>query len=201
MTKHTPIIEKKFRRFLGDANEALMANLRAGRNRTPHLVDVVIEAARERLRESLDAAETLEAIREIASNLLGCENMVLLCIDRKTGAFYPFWSFGIDAAKRSMMEALEEPASYCAALGSTYIARDLEDQSASRQHPRVTVFVPIRYQGEIKAVLALLQFLPQKLGIDMIDNEIFRILSEEAGSMLFPEDAGAAASGSPERQS
>jgi hypothetical protein len=35
----------------------------------------------------------------------------------------------------------------------------------------------------------------------MIDNEIFRILSEEAGSMLFPEDAGAAASGSPERQS
>jgi len=201
MTKHSQIIEKKFRRFLGNANEALLANLRSGPNRSAYTADAVIEAAKKRLRESLNATETLEAIREIASNLLGCETMVLLSFDRKTDVFYPFWSFGIDVAKRSMMDALEEPASYCAALGSTYIARDLEDQGSSKEHPKVSVFVPIRCNGGIKAVLALLQFLPQKLGIDMVDNEIFHILSEEAGGTLFCQTHAAPATNTLERNS
>ncbi len=201
MSKPPQIMEKKFRRFPGDANEALLVNLRAGRKKAPHLADAVTEAARKRLRESVDAAEALEAIREIASNLLGCETMLLLRFDGKTEVLRPFWSFGIDATKRSMIDALEEPASYCAALGSTYIARALEDQSASRQQAKVTVFVPVRYEGEIKAVLALLQFLPQKLGIDMIDNEVFRILSEEAGRTLFCQNPAAPPANGLERKS
>ncbi len=201
MAKNPQIIEKKFRRFLGDANGALQVNLRDGRSKTPHLADSVIEAARKRLHESADAAEALEAIREIVSNLLGCESMLLLRFDRNTEAFTPFWSFGIDASNRSMIDALEEPASYCAAMDSSYIAKDLEDQRDSRSHPKVTVFVPIRYEGQLRAVLVLLRFLPQKLGLDMIDNEIFRVLSDEAGNTLFCQNAAASPAFSPERNS
>ena len=201
MTKHTRIIETEFKRFLGETKETLRANPNGDRSRAPHLAEAVIEAATRRLRESMDTAETLEAIREIASNLLGCETMHLIRLDRETGVFHPFWSFGVEPANRCLINALEESASYCAALGSAYIARDLQDQSARGPHTKVTVFVPFRCQSEVTAVLVLLQFLPQKLGFDKIDNEIFRILSEEAGSKLFCREAGSVSSNIPEQKS
>ena len=90
MTKHTRIIETEFRRFLGETKETLRGNPNGDRSRAPHLAEAVIEAATRRLRESMDTAETLEAIREIASNLLGCETMHLIRLDRETGVFHPF---------------------------------------------------------------------------------------------------------------
>jgi GAF domain len=193
MTRRTWIFGKEFMRSMPDAQ--------GDRSKGRLFCDTKIEAAKTRLRECMDAAETLEAIREIVSNLLGCETMYLLRFDRTTRAFCSFWSFGIDAAKISMIDNLNEPASSCAALGSTYITEDLKDRSAGGRQPKVTVFIPIRSGGEVTAVLALLKFLPQKLGIDKIDNEIFQILSEEVGSMLFSQDAGATAPSRPERQS
>ncbi len=198
MVKRTWIFGKEFMRFMDPTQDAQLRSARGNRGKPLSLPDAKVEAARRRLRECMDAAETLEAIREIVSNLLGCETMHLFRFDSKTGELYPFWSFGIHAANRPMIDALNEPASYCAALGSTYIARDLEVQSSEGHHPKLNVFVPIRFRGEVTAVLALPQFLPQKLGFDKIDNEIFQILSEEAGRMLFYEEADAAAAKSPE---
>jgi len=201
MARHSRITHKEFKSFLDDSTRALLTNCCGNRSKTADLADTVTEAAKKRLRESRDAAEALEAIREIASNLLGCETMLLLRFDRKMDAYCPFWSFGVAAEKRSLIKALEEPASYCAALGSTYIIGDLEDQNPSKHHPKVAVFVPIRHYGEIEAVLALLQFLPQKLGLDKIDNEVFRVLSEEAGSKLFCQTPAAPPANSLERKS
>ncbi len=198
MAKRTWIFGKECMRFMDPTQDAQLRNARGNRGKPRSLPDAKVEAARRRLRECMDAAETLEAIREIVSNLLGCETMHLLRFDCKTGELSPFWSFGIHAANRSMIDALDEPASYCAALGSTYIARDLEVQCSEGHHPKLNVFVPIRFRGEVTAVLALPQFLPQKLGFDKIDNEIFQLLSEEAGRMLFYEEADAAAAKSPE---
>src|SRR5262249_50032440 len=80
-------------------------------NTTPvHLDDPRIDAARLRLQNTKDQADTFEAIREIIANLFGCEEMALYRVDKERAALWLVWSFGIDPNTHAMVDLLNEPA-------------------------------------------------------------------------------------------
>jgi hypothetical protein len=190
MTKRTWIFGGDYMQCLSQQDGAPPVDTRCTPKPVSQVLDAEIQATKKRLRESVGNAEALEAVREIVSNLLGCEIMCLLRVDRPGSVPWLFWSFGIDFGKHRAMDAFHEPVSACIALGSTYIVKDLKAQSLKDDFATVSVLVPIRSNGQILAVLALLQFLPQKQEIDDVDMRIFQVLSEEAGSALFGVNAG-----------
>src|ERR1700676_2708466 len=53
-----------------------------------------VYAARMRLQNALDQADALDAIREIAGNLIGSEEVAVFKVDKKRSERVLFWSFG-----------------------------------------------------------------------------------------------------------
>ncbi|HTS57272.1 MAG TPA: GAF domain-containing protein [Terriglobales bacterium] len=153
--------------------------------------DPRLEAARKRLRESVGQADTLEAIREIIGNLLGCEEIGLFSLGqanepRDCGLV---WSFGIDPQEHKTLAAFDRSALERALQGEihvTTVAGDGHDHQANRA---VRAFIPIRRHGRIVAVLVMVRLLPQKLGLDEADINLVNLLSDEAGRLLFDGSA------------
>jgi hypothetical protein len=189
MTKRNWIFGSDYMQCLNHQDGTPPVGTRGGQKLVALVPDAEVRATKQRLGESVGNAEALEAVREIVCNLLGCEIMCLLRFNRQGREPWLFWSFGIDFGKHRAIGALHEPVWSCVALGSTHIVKDLKAQGLKENTADTSVFVPIRSNGEIIAVLALLQFLPQKQEIDNVDMKIFQVLSEEAGNALFGSSA------------
>src|SRR5436309_8446128 len=68
-----------------------------------------VYAARMRLQNALDQADALDAIREIAANLIGTEEIAVFKVDQKRSELWLYWSFGVDPNKHSVLEVCREP--------------------------------------------------------------------------------------------
>lgn len=150
--------------------------------------DPRLEAAQKRLRESVGQADTLEAIREIVTNLLGCEEIGLFAVEQ--GNHELLWSFGIDPERHGTLESFEESAMHRVLQGEFHVAQAAAAPSAYG-HPPLRVFVPIRRNGRTVAVLVMVTLLPQKLGFDEADINLVKLLSDETGRALFDGSANA----------
>jgi chemotaxis protein CheD len=149
--------------------------------------DPRLQAAERRLRESVGQADTLEAVREIVTNLLGCEEIALFHVERERHEL--FWSFGIEAKKHRNLEACGETATRRVLHGESYILKADGDEHGAKLPLRV--LVPIRQNGRTVGVLAMLRFLPQKLDFDEGDLKVARLLCEELSQSLFAARAKA----------
>src|SRR3979411_1584078 len=68
-----------------------------------------VYAARMRLQNALDQADALDAIREIAGNLIGTEEVAVFKVDKKRSELWLYWSFGVDPNKHSVLEVARDP--------------------------------------------------------------------------------------------
>ena len=68
-----------------------------------------IYAARMRLQNAVDQADALDAIREIAGNLIGTEELAIFKVDKKRSELWLYWSFGVDPNKYAVLEVSREP--------------------------------------------------------------------------------------------
>jgi hypothetical protein len=154
--------------------------------------DPRVEAARKRLRESVDQDDALEAIREIVTNLLGCEEIGLFTVGHgdAQGKSQLLWSFGIDAQQHGTLDAFHESALHRVLQGELHVAR-LACKDSGNQGTPLRAFIPIRLNGRTVAVLVMLKLLPQKLGFDDADLNLVKLLSNEAGKSLFERSANA----------
>jgi hypothetical protein len=146
--------------------------------------DPRLEAARKRLRESAGQADTLEAIREIVSNLLGCEEIGLFTLGQANEPAQSglLWSFGIDPQEHGTLAAFDRSALHRALQGEIHVAPVASDGPSNQP---LRAFIPIRRNGRIVAVLVMLRLLPQKLAFDEADINLVNLLSDEAGRLLF----------------
>src|SRR5438445_12866101 len=67
-----------------------------------------IYAARMRLQNAVDQADALDAIREIAGNLIGTEELAVFKVDKERSELWLYWSFGVDPNKYSVLEVSRE---------------------------------------------------------------------------------------------
>jgi hypothetical protein len=160
--------------------------------------DLRLKTARRRLAECAGRSEAIEAVREIVSNFLGSEEMVLFHADCGNADFRTMWSFGIEPDKCNLLGALNEKGLERILRGECHVEAGAD---AGRRTKRVRAFVPIRVKDDTVAVLAILQLLPQKAGFDKADMELLALLSSEAGKALFHSGAhGSKASGNEAEQ-
>jgi hypothetical protein len=153
--------------------------------------DPRMEAARKRLHDSLDPADTIEAIREIVTNLLGCEEIGLFAVNDKGRDL--LWSFGIDPDRHPNLESFSECALPRVLGGELHIVRAGGEAHAKVDCAPLRAFIPIHLDGRTAAVLVMLKLLPQKAGFDEADIRLVKLLSEEAGKPLFARRATASA--------
>jgi hypothetical protein len=151
------------------------------------LEDPRLEAAKKRLQESVDRADTLEAIREIVTNLLGCEEIGLFTAGHGGGKL--IWSFGIDPQQHATLDSFDQSVLRGVMQGEYHVAQ--VDHNGHTENPPLRIFVPIRLHNRTIGVLVMLKLLPQKLGFDKADIGLVKMLSDEIGQALFERNANA----------
>jgi|SRR5580658_896049 hypothetical protein len=145
--------------------------------------DLRLRAARKRLAESRDPEDAIDGLREIVANFLGSEEMGLFRVLRGTTSFQFFWSFGIDLESYDLLRALGDTGVQRVMRGECHIELGVRDRSGAMA--KAQVFVPMRAANQTVAILAIVRLLPQKLGFDRSDMELFKLLSDEAAKPLF----------------
>lgn len=144
-----------------------------------------VDAARKRLRECREQHEACEAIREIVSNLVGCEEMALFQLHQRNAQFELLWSFGVDPHDLHVPEVISSSVLPGLLAGETHIAEGSSCTKGACPGARASAILPIQLQGKTVAVLVLLRLLLQKAKIDEQDTRVFSVIVKEAGNPLF----------------
>ena len=143
-----------------------------------------IFAARMRLQNTVDQADALDAIREIAANLMGCEELALYKTDHAKAALWLYWSFGIDPNQHAVLDVVSEAKLADALTGSIVFPKQGSSSNLLNIEPTVNAIVPIVVADGVVAVLVIFRLLPQKTALDAADREVCRVLSSCAGRAI-----------------
>jgi hypothetical protein len=145
-----------------------------------------VYAARMRLQNALDQADALDAIREIAGNLIGTEEVAVFKVDKKRSELWLYWSFGVDPNKHSVLEVAREPKLKQVLSGKTVFRLRLSNENLLSTDDPVNALVPILVDGTPCAVIVLFRLFAHKAGIQAVDREICEVLSNCAGRAIEP---------------
>jgi hypothetical protein len=145
-----------------------------------------VYAARVRLQNALDQADALDAIREIAGNLIGSEEIAVFKVDQKRSEMWLYWSFGIDPNKHSILEAQTEPNLKRVLRGELVFRLRLAKQNLLSTDDPVNGLIPIIVNGSVCAVIVLFRLFPHKPGIEDVDREICEVLAHCSGRAIEP---------------
>jgi hypothetical protein len=145
-----------------------------------------VYAARMRLQNALDQADALDAIREIAGNLIGTEEVAVFKVDKKRSELWLYWSFGVDPNKHSVLEVAREPKLKQVLSGKPLFRMRLAKENLLSTDDPVNALVPILVDGIPSAVIVLFRLFPHKGGIQPVDREICEVLSNCAGRAIEP---------------
>jgi hypothetical protein len=145
-----------------------------------------VYAARMRLQHAIDQADALDAIREIAANLIGTEEVAVFKVDKKRSELWLYWSFGVDPNKHSVLEVSREPKLKQVLGGKPAYRLRLSNENLLSTDDPVSALVPILVDGSACAVIVLFRLFPHKPGIEPVDREICEVLSNCAGRAIEP---------------
>jgi hypothetical protein len=145
-----------------------------------------VYAARMRLQNALDQADALDAIREIAGNLIGTEEVAVFKVDKKRSELWLYWAFGVDPNKHSVLEVAREPKLKQVLSGKPVFRLPLSKENLLSTDDPVSALVPILVDGIPSAVIVLFRLFPHKPGIQPVDREICEVLSNCAGRAIEP---------------
>jgi len=148
-----------------------------------------IYAARMRLQNAVDQADALDAIREIAGNLIGTEELAVFKVDKKRSELWLYWSFGVDPNKHSVLELSREPKLKQVLGGKCVYRLRLSNENLLSTDDPVSALIPIRIDGNTVAVIVLFRLFPHKPTLDAVDHEICDLLSNCAGRAIEPYNA------------
>lgn len=144
-----------------------------------------VYAARMRLQNTLDQADALDAIREIAGNLIGTEEIAVFKVDKRRSELWLYWSFGIDPNKHVVLDVRQEPTLHEVLRGKAVFRENPRENLLSTDDP-VSALVPILVDGNPSAVIVLFRLFPHKPGIEPVDRQICEVLSNCAGRAIEP---------------
>jgi len=144
-------------------------------------------AARMRLQKAVDQADALDAIREIAANLIGTEEIAVFKVDQRRSELWLYWSFGVDPNRHSVLEVGREPKlKHVLSSGKPLFRLRLSNENLLSTEDPVSALVPILVDGSPSAVIVLFRLFPHKPGIEPVDREICDVLSHCAGRAIEP---------------
>src|SRR5271169_3895227 len=131
-----------------------------------------VYAARMRLQNAIDQADALDAIREIAANLIGTEEIAVFKVDKKQSELWLYWSFGVDPNKHAVLEVSREPRLKQVLAGKPVFRPRLSRENLLSFDDPVSALVPILIEDTAVAVIVLFRLLPHKSWLEAVDYEI-----------------------------
>lgn len=124
-----------------------------------------VYAARMRLQNAMDQADALDAIREIAGNLIGTEEVAVFKIDNERSELWLYWSSGVDPNKHSVLEVHREPRLKQVLNGKPVFRLKLSAENLLSTDDPVNALIPVLVDGSACAVIVLFRLFPHKAGI------------------------------------
>jgi len=149
-------------------------------------------AALARMDSVVSPQDGLVAVREILSQLLGCEQFALLAMDAARTRLSLVAAYGVEPASVKSRSISEGLIGRAARRGEPFIAGRSSRLGASADEDALSAAIPLREGGQVAGVLALFRLLPHKRGFVAGDSDLFDVLSERAAIAL----AGRSAPGS-----
>jgi hypothetical protein len=140
-------------------------------------------AAAKALQQAVRQNMVADAIFEIGSNLMGCEQIALLVTCEKQDRVALLGSVGfnpeqLEPIRRNAKRIIEEtPAD------SIYIKTGADDHSFLSSMG-ITARIPVRLDSTRKGAIVLFDLLPQRTGLDSGDRELLKLLCAYAGPCL-----------------
>ncbi len=143
-----------------------------------------VYAARMRLQRTIDQADALDAIREIAANLIGSEQVAVFKVDKRRSELWLYWSFGIDPNKHVLLDLRNEPTLHTVLRGQPAF-REGGQNLLSTDEP-VNAIVPILVDGTVAAIVVLFRLVTHKPALEPVDRQICEVLSNCAARAVTP---------------
>lgn len=134
------------------------------------------QAASRRIAETQTREEHLEALREIAANLIGCEQVAVYKLESATDSYTLLWQFGLEPQPSKRLCIAQENHLTHASKG-VIVANGITDENPTLSGKPVEAIVPVRLRGGAEGVAVLYVLLPQKSALDDTDMEVFKVLS------------------------
>jgi len=147
-----------------------------------------VYAARMRLQNTIDQADALDAIREIAGNLIGTEQVAVFKVDKRRSELWLYWSFGIDPNKHVLLDLCQEPQLHPVLKGKP-VFRENPGQNLLSTDEQVNAIVPILVDGTVAAVVVLFRLVTHKPALEAVDRQICEVLSNCAARAVSPHCA------------
>jgi nitrate/nitrite-specific signal transduction histidine kinase len=191
LSKKKEFFESFFRKGAEITRELLAENDRLRRR----IVDLEDELEREngdlaslyvaqsQLHASLDGAEVVRVIMEIALNFVGAQRFAIYLVDG-AGMLRVLAAEGVDPERLPAVHAGEGAVGGCFAAGGLGIDADAP---AARREPGAgepSVCVPLRHAGHAIGVLAVWCFLRQKSELTDLDRRLLELLADGGGHAL-----------------
>src|SRR5258708_6804126 len=145
-----------------------------------------VYAAGMRMQSERDQADALDAIREIAANLIGTEEVAVFKVDKKRSELWLYWSFGVDPNKHSVLEVSYEPKLKQVLSGKPVYRLKLSNENLLSTADPGGGWVRFLVDGSACAVFVLFRLFPHKPGMEPVDREICEVLSHWAGRAIEP---------------
>ena len=150
-----------------------------------HAVEMKLNAAMRRLSEALVEHTVADAIIEIGSNLMACEQMAILVIEPEKKKDPVLQSVGLT---EQVLESLRSNATGIVTAvreGELYVK-----EHTDKPHPLLfslgaTAAVPLWQNKKPKGAIVFFGFLPQRNGLDAGDLAVLKLLTVYAGPCLF----------------
>ena len=140
-------------------------------------------AAANTLHQAVKEGMVADAIFEISSNLIGCEQVALLAACERQDRVALIGSVGLnpkqlEAIQRDAKRIIEETSA-----DSIYIKTRADDVSFLSSIG-ITARIPFRLDSATKGAIVMFDLLPQRNGLDSGDRELMKLLCAYAGPCL-----------------
>ena len=152
-------------------------------NHEDKAVRAKLYAAAKALQQAVRQNMVADAIFEIGSNLMGCEQIALLVTCQQQDRVALLGSVGVnpeqlETIRRNAKRIIEE-----APADSIYIKAGVDDHSFLSSLA-ITARIPVRLDSTRKGAIVLFDLLPQRTGLDSGDRELLKLLCAYAGPCL-----------------
>lgn len=138
----------------------------------------------QRLHSSLERAEVLLTVREIVANLVGCEEYVLFSLG-PGGWLRRVDSLGVNAEAYTTIPSGHGLIGRAVEAGEVYLFQESDGSTASASDANLTACIPLKRDGAVTGAIALFRLLPQKLDLQELDRELFRLLETHLATALY----------------
>jgi chemotaxis protein CheD len=142
-----------------------------------------VAAALQRLKDSRPG-EVLGVVGEIVSQLLGCEEYVLLAVESGGESLLPISAKGLDAERLEFLAVPQGIIGQVARHGVPYVVGRTSAVGAAAHEAGMTACIPLVSGRRVCGVLALFRMLPQKRGLSDEDLELLDLLCTHGAAAI-----------------